>query len=839
LPWWLFLVLAALFYLLSLGYQSLAAWRETYERRQQVYLLEDQDLPYPLRLQIDYPQTVPLARDAEQGRQLAVWLWAEPQGPHQAGVVGTLLLSYTLALDPQNSDVLFTDKDGMLTTLTSKGSVTVAPGTPVIYFLRARRGDTGPQQPVHLNVWITDGNRQLVSRLETEIPLEVERGATAWARRFSGLCLGPATPLLVIAGTLIGFAWGQYQWERGEKAKQRTEVEQVRDKLSQDVAAAVREYQALRRKAQNEHWYGESHEQLNSLGATIERRGRRRLLEHALESLGGGQCYKAQDYLRALSGVLRERDVPGYTGPDMTELTLVCGLLVARKNDSANWWTAGGMDAGGAVALLWEVIQYDGYRLRDTLRPLLEALASEPGAVEAIRDEISASPSGREFLRAANFESPLERLLENGGVKPTVRAAAREILSRFRDQPDWPSVWPTDNRPPEPELVKDWLGQAGLAFNPFGPEMAEMDPRLPEIWVDRDPQGKAKRPVVTLVSGEAGAGRSAMALMLTHQLQEERVLLSPWGQGPPEESRVLSVYYRPPATGPAHPEQGQLQALARAIARECVQRMAVEPSIFLGLSSRAQAVLAHFLRASLGPWLQIESIVRLAVLREKDLASTVPEREVAYLLQTLKACCPADVVAPADLLAWFDLFQGVRLKNHGGIYALADWNRSGTDDPANLLGARALLGVASHLASLGIYVKVFVPGVLASDLRDPAGGERMKLEWEEKELIAMLQRRFERASGHRRTIQSLMPPAYGGDVEEQFARAALREVGPPRCLLRLGNALLKKHVSGIKEGTEPTLRFAPGTVRSILGDSARLCAPPVQARELSPEDAVE
>ncbi|MGD8624173.1 MAG: hypothetical protein PVJ34_06520, partial [Anaerolineae bacterium] len=190
LPWWLFLVLAALFYLLSLGYQSLAAWRETYERRQQVYLLEDQDLPYPLRLQIDYPQTVPLARDAEQGRQLAVWLWAEPQGPHQAGVVGTLLLSYTLALDPQNSDVLFTDKDGMLTTLTSKGSVTVAPGTPVIYFLRARRGDTGPQQPVHLNVWITDGNRQLVSRLETEIPLEVERGATAWARRFSGLCLG-------------------------------------------------------------------------------------------------------------------------------------------------------------------------------------------------------------------------------------------------------------------------------------------------------------------------------------------------------------------------------------------------------------------------------------------------------------------------------------------------------------------------------------------------------------------------------------------------------------------------------------------------------------------------
>jgi hypothetical protein len=202
------------------------------------------------------------------------------------------------------------------------------------------------------------------------------------------------------------------------------------------------------------------------------------------------------------------------------------------------------------AALKWVDEQY-GDRLGEITTRLLGDLSSDPQYAQTIYEQLGTSETGRELLYKI----------------------------------DWPRLWPSTTRTVSPQ-ISNWLRSAGLAFNPFGSEVAELDPRLPWYVIDTVYEG-VRGPDPTILLGAAGTGKTAAALMLAYDCSHP--------PANPREAGAFPVYHRLRTISRSSCETSTSMApLARSTARELLRYLWLKPEVFFELPVYKQDTLRLF-----------------------------------------------------------------------------------------------------------------------------------------------------------------------------------------------------------------------------------------------------
>lgn len=411
--------------------------------------------------------------------------------------------------------------------------------------------------------------------------------------------------------------------------------------------------------------------------------------------------------------------------------------------------------------------------------------------------------------------------------------------------PSWLNLWRAA-READPPAVAHWCQQAGLAFNPFGPEEAELDPRLPEYWVDTFSE-KTQGRRATLILGAPGSGQTAAAMLLAYRCT--------YPPSSPYESGAFPVYWNPfdRASGLVFRslEEGLIKATAAALARY----LAEYPAHFTGLQQGRKCRIARLLtfwagsRGSVEQALQAEgpdSGVPDELVR--DVVHHCPEAAPPGTMKLLEGVWPhgfdalylildasafpitsltasddrltADL-SPAQLRREMEsryttleevktlcLDLGIRYddlpgeERRGKIREIV-WYFEKRDRLPDLMRVvreqssavaavsvedlRSLIGMENLLATRGIYLKLFLPlaaqpHVLPGNLADEAS----QLTWSNDDLKSMLQARI-RTAGKEDMTELCAQDAPSG-LDNRLVQAA---AGSPRRLVQLGNRLLE------------------------------------------------
>jgi hypothetical protein len=298
----------------------------------------------------------------------------------------------------------------------------------------------------------------------------------------------------------------------------------------------------------------------------------------------------------------------------------------------------------------------------------------------------------------------------------------------------------------------------GLDFNPFGPEKAEQDPRLPDLFYCLAPVWEemiAARP--SLLVAPPGSGRTALIWMARYES----------GLAGSELERVFPVWVPLYSCSGSQDLAGQVQ---RAVATALCAMLARDPYALLGLDGTEQQALAALLFQALGGLLPVRQQLRRAGLRPDD-----PD---GRLLD--EALCLMDRPA-AGSLDW----EAMSLCPYGidYVYLLVDVacpDQAGTDAVLECLLDRWLPVFAP---------RHIVPKVLVGDAPQGAPAPLL-VKWGRPELAALLRCRLERAG----LFVEPGRPLLDGWVEGVDLESALLDgaAGSPARLVRLGNRVLQQ-----------------------------------------------
>jgi len=266
----------------------------------------------------------------------------------------------------------------------------------------------------------------------------------------------------------------------------------------------------------------------------------------------------------------------------------------------------------------------------------------------------------------------------------------------------------------------------------------------------------------------------------------------------PREKGVLPLYYVPPVGSPESTSQrAHLQAVAHVAAQVIAQHIAHRKESFLSLSPLRQDSIVRFLS--------------LWARSSRDLAARLqragPARGIDLeLIQAVTAQYQPITAADMSERDLWDLLEGGTPAGIECMYLLADLpgqrTKSRTADLASL--ACCLLDMAVSLTSRGIYLKLFVPDQVRTELGDLGGCEETTLNWTPALLRHALDSRFRMAGGDCLAALCIPPDPILDDLLVMVAN------GSPRRLVRAGNALLREHVRGSEDapiGAEWALRF--------------------------------
>jgi len=338
----------------------------------------------------------------------------------------------------------------------------------------------------------------------------------------------------------------------------------------------------------------------------------------------------------------------------------------------------------------------------------------------------------------------------------------------FSEKADWPLLWPS-SPPADSVYIETWLRATGLVFNPFGPEVAELDPWLPwyvidSVYID----ARSNRPLVVI--GAPGAGKTAAALMLAYGC----------GHPPanPHRPGTFPVYY-PLRLVTAHVQDASsaLSPLVQTTAREILRYLSLRPKGLSDLPSFSQDAMRYFLT--------------LAYAGSESLLAAEVERLPPSLQKRLLSRSLSESLSQSPRLLdqdWLDLLPGALPAGFERYEWLVDVpDRISALLPDKLPGVlNQLIDLAIPLAVIGIHLKLFVSDEVAGILGDMAGLDVVPLRWQDKDLKLMLEHRIRQAGGD--SLMAFCGPEVGPDLETHLIQAAQ---GSPRRLVQLGNALLK------------------------------------------------
>jgi hypothetical protein len=759
-----------------------------------------------LALEVIYPEEVRLKPADESGQPVSIWLRRATPGfsPSPASlpsitptlpVKGTPVPTpatnpYLLLIEPYDGSLVFTNKEGLPAAPRVALTSAMHAVTPSTLYVRRAPGEVPTSVPITLSLYAPDG-RLITDTLGFSI--YTEKKSKAWWRSIEDRLFGPATPLVGMAAALAAFAVEEYRGARQRQLEQEAEIREVQHKreqvkkaclikiehlrllASQDPAKAAQTYHEYRQKTEIEDDWKDPDVAARLEDVWQEIRSspwQPPLLERASEHFAKASFHDAQ-YLVNLVGELDSNYSPAWT------LATVIDFALAEDRDT--WLEEHGPTQ--IIASLQGMDRDYGNMARGTLirEPVADLLGHLIRAehVGEIERQLGATEHGLDLLREPECKQKLRQLADDENVSSEARAAAERLLARCRESVRWMAPWP----PTRPDILpawKSWLDLAELAFNPFGPEVAELDPLLPGFALDiAFERIRGARPVMVL--GEPGSGRTAAALLLMHNCND-----------PPEspyESGAFPIYCPLRLDVSFQSDRSiYLETLAQASARAIIRFLAIKPNGFLELAPSRQEQLAELLVICAG------SGERLARRLRQASTGTVSGR----LLRAL-GLLDAGARTAGDLSeqAWLDLLSGALPAEFSHLYALVDVaGMPGDEASAAAARLRPLLELSAPLAAIGVHLKLFVPKALEPYLGDLNGFDTVTLSWNGQDLRCVLRERIRRANDPHATtgrdsLEALCDlGARGMGVDELVISAA----ATPRELVRLGNRLLEVHV---------------------------------------------
>ena len=413
-------------------------------------------------------------------------------------------------------------------------------------------------------------------------------------------------------------------------------------------------------------------------------------------------------------------------------------------------------------ALVW------GWRLEREHREQAEVLLEKVVAPERLEELKSLAEGNLDLLRSEPIGQRLDAL-EPARLSKEQRAILDTLQSWRREPLPLPAPWACVSRSPDPPYMAQRLQEWGFVYNPFGPEWAELDPRLGEYGVWPTSLEEARGPRPALVFGPPGSGKTAAALLLWHKC------LNPPGN--PEEPGVFPVHLEV-GHWPANPD-GWLDVIGRAVA-EALLQVCVRAPYSLSEGENGPAIgrlLSCYLEA---PVLEA---------RLRGMGLTEPERD--YIAGEVEEFA-AGHTRP-DTVELKRLIGAARPEGRQTTYLLLDLPSlsPGMNLPLVADSLACLLSLAFPLTSASIYLKAFIPDVLQSNFQPFWPLPPLYLAWSEEELREILQTRLQKASEGR--VDSLggicSSTQYPPDPDTWLIQQAQ---GSPRRLVRLGDQMLRE-----------------------------------------------
>lgn len=378
----------------------------------------------------------------------------------------------------------------------------------------------------------------------------------------------------------------------------------------------------------------------------------------------------------------------------------------------------------------------------------------------------------RSLLRSEIVGQRLEELHQR--VSETQRQHLDTLL-KWRKLPPVgiPLPWEKIGRPPDPQEFAEWLKQHGFQINPFGPEMAELDPWLSEYghWPSALEFARGPRPA--LVLGPPGSGRTAAALLLYQKCL--------WPPGNPEEAGTFPVWLEP-ISWPRSPD-GWLEEIGRALAEALLRVCGRDPYALFTAPEMSATVVSLFARY-FGPADRIEPHLRRQGLSGSTLDYVLGEVE-AYA-----GLVPGKI---PDQVTLKDLIGKARPADMKFTYLILDVPTfQPTDGDPRLTSLKALLEMTGPLARQGVYLKLFLPERVGKEVLPSWPLPPIFLEaWPESDLRQMLEKRLSRSgNGQVEALSAIWSEQeYPPDPDTWLVQSAQ---GLPRRLVELGNQMLWK-----------------------------------------------
>jgi len=312
-------------------------------------------------------------------------------------------------------------------------------------------------------------------------------------------------------------------------------------------------------------------------------------------------------------------------------------------------------------------------------------------------------------------------------------------------------------------IIQQGVQRLGLDFNPFGPEKAEQDPRLPDLFYRLSPVWEeVTAPQPSILIAPPASGRSALMWMIRY---ESGLIGS-------SVENVFPVFV--PLFSCASPQELG-QTLRASITAALGQALACDPYGLLGLAEAEQRGLAELLLNSAGGLAPL--------LRQLLVAGLSPDDPDGLLLQEALTVVARSRETWGGEMNW-DI---PRFHPYGTehTFLLVDVACADSEVTSMLLESLFERWLPS-LAPRHVVPKVFVPAEPSDCPITP-----VSIAWDENALNGLLRHRLQRAG-------LMLPagrPALEGWVEKLAApdRVLIESAkGSPACLVRLGNRLIRR-----------------------------------------------
>ena len=195
-----------------------------------------------------------------------------------------------------------------------------------------------------------------------------------------------------------------------------------------------------------------------------------------------------------------------------------CDQLVLRGTSQELHYRVGTKDVRRAAeTLLWASQNLSGNDYEQATKMMAALLNPETVAeVASVILKHEYDEGVRAWLRDDRFRTAISNI---AGQDYSGLPSAIKLLNVSMSPTRRPPLWRKE-RPRDPEDILAAMAGLDLKINPFGPPKAEEDPLLPEFWVQ--PPGWEKLYLLNsaLVVAPLGSGKTATALHLTYEWQE-------------------------------------------------------------------------------------------------------------------------------------------------------------------------------------------------------------------------------------------------------------------------------------------------------------------------------